>query len=795
MRESESENSSDSQNLSQTSDRDDALSQAAKMRERKQRPHVREEGEIEEKEGDGSDYENENDEEMDVLPQRQRRHGNDDLESLGSDYEPSGESDREGNRSKRKNGKRKGREEDNHDEISSPPAIRSSPRRKRAPSEPLFSSPKKRPYSQSHSHHQQLDYDGTNNKTLNDNDDDRPFKRKKGATFNHNYLGLLNADIQDAAARFVPRDEDGPHRPTSLGSSQIGLVRWTEAEKELFFEALSRLGGHCVSAGVGGHAAEIAARVKTKSELEVAQYLSILAESALERKREKNDLEPVIPADLPAAVELSQVCCNALEEAADAISVRQESHEESIEMRRWGPYWLLTQANAGEAEKAAEEAAAAMAINEEEKAGQELDEDDAQLPPSHQQPPTLFQQSRPIQRKLAQQHKSLDLFRVRNWLGLSERVFMNASFPEYNWTSVSADLPAIRQTALDDFRSIVVSVTRRLVAAVIAGTESRVRTQLGSNPKTQALVRRKDVEAAVLSLGLKTDSREFWARSARRLRLDVFDDRADDGGYSPTGEGEEDGGRHAEDMEVVEEEDFPEPMSYRDVERALDADKVGSGAYSSSPSDESDVEADGFSTLVPVRSSSPEVDSEDEDEQDSNSVEPPPPIEDAEEDEESSSSSPDRRNTRSSKHNNEPTEAAKRDAAELSTFSALGYPQTTRRRKALEKRIQIVLDHEAYADSLDARASYVEEKNLWAMLGRAPPEGVLQHIPPVRKDPPPRMKQNVDDLMCKNNGRLVGGDDWKEVGDREDVAVNDWELEYRRIVKARERRRKAREIL
>ena len=99
-------------------------------------------------------------------------------------------------------------------------------------------------------------------------------------------------------------------------------IQLTHSKKELLFEAISRLGWH--------DAAAIASRVETKSEFEVAQYLALLDSSTAKRKHDRQDLDPIAPAELPAAMEVSPACCNALEDAADSLSLRQETYEAFI---------------------------------------------------------------------------------------------------------------------------------------------------------------------------------------------------------------------------------------------------------------------------------------------------------------------------------------------------------------------------------------------------------------------------------------------------------------------------------
>ncbi|KAL2015501.1 hypothetical protein VTK56DRAFT_5356 [Thermocarpiscus australiensis] len=541
-----------------------------------------------------------------------------------------------------------------------------------------------------------------------------PFKRRKGA-FNHAYLALLNEDIQDAATRFTPHDwgtgsgsGTGPARNKNnavddnlLPASQIGLTYWTSAEKALFFEALARLGRD--------DAAGIAARIRTKSELEVAAYMALLRDAAegskkttTIRKWERRDnrraapttTTTVPPAELPAAVELSQACCAALEEAADALALRQEAHEEAAERRRWGggEHWLIGPWNLKEVERE---------------------------PPEGLSP-------------------SVGFFWVRNWLRLAERVFMNAAVEEHNWASVSPQQrrPAVRATALEDFYALAVSVTRRLVAATIYVAESRVRAKRVLDPLTRRRVYRQDVEAAALSLGLPTNSRRFWARSARRLRLDVYDEEEGDvAGWD--GEGRD--------------EQAP-TMSYDEVERALGFEPENpQGDGSSDERRESSEEAEESDDGLVSLSDTPSIDLDAEiTAQDASDQEQFPSDEEDEAEKES----------------------VKREMDELMVHSALEFPKSTRARNALKKRIRAARAHEAYADALDARASYYEEKRLWAMLERSPPVELTRVEVP--EEPPKWSRGTVEDLI-RGVSRTPGAGDWRS---KLEVVPSRWEMEY-----------------
>ncbi|KAF5676445.1 RNA polymerase I-specific transcription initiation factor rrn5 [Fusarium heterosporum] len=305
----------------------------------------------------------------------------------------------------------------------------------------------------------------------------RLFKRQKGV-LNTDYLDLLNKDIEDAAQRvcFTLGDED------TLYPSQIGLTYWSIPEKKLFFEAIARLG----QTDLPG----IASRIGTKSGIEVNHYLDILQRARLLRQREVR--RPAIEfSEIPAAVELSQQCCHALDEAADAISVRQERKEEQREEGKWGECWDITP-----------------------KIARQLDNGESITGSQDLHFPRLFN--------------------LHNWLKLSERIFMNSSIPSENWDSIDNRPPSIWATTFEDFHSLAVSITKRLVQTTIFLSMSRIKAKKELIPTTREIIRAQDVEAAVSSLGMGHNSRQFWSGCARRLRLEVHEeppDRDEEGEY------------------------------------------------------------------------------------------------------------------------------------------------------------------------------------------------------------------------------------------------------------------------
>ncbi|KAF5001766.1 hypothetical protein FDECE_10848 [Fusarium decemcellulare] len=316
----------------------------------------------------------------------------------------------------------------------------------------------------------------------------RAFKRQKGI-LNTDYLDLLNGDIEDAAQRVCVADEEG-----LLDPSQIGVTFWSAAEKKIFFEALARLGQDDLPG--------VASRIGTKSEIEVNQYLDLLRRAQHLRQREVKR-SAIEFSEYPAAIELSQQCCHALDEAADAISVRQERKEEQREESKWGECWDITPKLARQLDK-----------------GESVAEG----------------QNLPFS----------SLFNLHNWLRLSDRIFMNSSIPSENWNFIDSNHPSMWATTFEDFHSLAVSITKRLVQTTIFMSMSRIRAKKELIPTTRDIVRLQDVDAAIASFGMTPNSERFWNKCARRLRLEVYDEPPD-----------------------RDEEGEQEALSYEAIERAL----------------------------------------------------------------------------------------------------------------------------------------------------------------------------------------------------------------------------------
>lgn len=508
-------------------------------------------------------------------------------------------------------------------------------------------------------------------------EDESPRKRPKLA-FNHHYMNLLNADIEDCANRLVL--ETKRDKTWKLWPSQIGLTIWSPLEKEIFFDAIARFGRDDLPG--------IASRIKSKNEIEVRQYLRLFEDILAERvgNPQRMRWEDIIEmAMFPAAHEISEECCDALEEAADDLARRIERYEQKVEKRKWGDdHWCV---DAGLAK-------------------------------------TLYENN-----QLAREHGlhfSL-LFRLPVWQRLSEDVFMNSSDPENNWETVADEEPSIQSTALEDFHTLVVSLTRKLVATTLYVAQSRIKAKRTIKPDIKNIIKRKDAEAAVASLGLVPDLQKRWATCARRLRLGVYTD------------------------EAVTDSDA-KPLSYDAVEELLlpEADEdCDSGRPRPGASHNMD--------HVDFEVSDPDDDADSD--ADESGDEDKPPLEDAADADLDTEKA-------ASRHVGEEDAAIREEAKEVLIYSARDFPDTLRSREALEARIRREREQERYADHVDLQASREEEAQLWRMLQRQPA------MPPPKLEAVERPKKSTTSLeeMHDTGTRwresLVYRSEWETLGRR-----------------------------
>ena len=143
-------------------------------------------------------------------------------------------------------------------------------------------------------------------------------------------MELLNEDIMDAMDRDGYFEDDA-----RLQKSQVLGSEWTRAEKTAFFNHLTVLGRDRLD--------EVAKAIGTKSIIECRAYLLTL-DHALFPIKEYGVLshrELVKPWSIPAAVELTDECVEALDKQALNVERRRRLDEERYEKERWGGTWLI----------------------------------------------------------------------------------------------------------------------------------------------------------------------------------------------------------------------------------------------------------------------------------------------------------------------------------------------------------------------------------------------------------------------------------------------------------------------
>ncbi|KAL9056960.1 MAG: hypothetical protein Q9162_002626 [Coniocarpon cinnabarinum] len=372
----------------------------------------------------------------------------------------------------------------------------------------------------------------------------RDLKRHR-ANYRNEYRLILNEEIVEAAKPFaLDRHTD----ETEFPRAQVGLTYWTSQDKSRLYTALQRYGRHDIR--------KIANATHIKSELEVQQYLQLLSQG-LREQHEHYRRETILRyAEIPTAAEVSADCCKQLEEAGDALGILRDGNDTQTEKAKWGRFWKLTQDVAWEIED--------RAICPKDTEGQF----------SHSANETkhsyaVSDMKEPNWEKLSPAVSFLD---TPIWLEISERIFMNepsarvqkdladAGSPR-NWLEVPpAEPPSILTTTLTDFYNVAITLTKRLAYAAHFQALSRLRatdTPSSHRRERSVAIKKRDVQIAVDILGLKHNTREFWATAPRRHGLDVYDVRIDDR-WAP----------------VYERRKLKNRMSYDEVERRLRLSKA-----------------------------------------------------------------------------------------------------------------------------------------------------------------------------------------------------------------------------
>jgi len=145
--------------------------------------------------------------------------------------------------------------------------------------------------------------------------------------FNPEYVRELNDTISSANTLELC--------PNSLRGSWVIGSWWSHTEKHKFFNLIARIGRH--------DAVALASKMKTKSIVECRAYLGLLGQAVVEAN--ENVLYKTgrlfRMADIPAAIEISDECAEALEEEAQLLENRTVADEQRREKNKWGKFWLL----------------------------------------------------------------------------------------------------------------------------------------------------------------------------------------------------------------------------------------------------------------------------------------------------------------------------------------------------------------------------------------------------------------------------------------------------------------------
>jgi hypothetical protein len=321
-------------------------------------------------------------------------------------------------------------------------------------------------------------------------------KRALLGHYRDDYRKLFNDTVESAVARFNPQDSFYP-RETQLGAS-----KWSPEEKTKFFAALERLGKDDIPG--------IARAVATKSIPEVRQYLLLLDDTSLKQTK-------VTLRDIPAAAEISTECNGRLDLAGEALAWYQEKHEAKQEQERYSSYWLITPEIAEEIENAHKSSRRPSLASS--------------LPPHLDQDQVAQGEEEIPMAQILRDIPEAQLLVPSAFLGLSMSIFMNGS-PDPpsrgpHWSTLASPLaakPSLYRTALIDFQTLAISLTRRLVQASIMQATSRIRSQCwrgtkGANP----FIKRRDVVTAIDMLRMQRDGKERWMRAPRRCGLRVVE--------------------------------------------------------------------------------------------------------------------------------------------------------------------------------------------------------------------------------------------------------------------------------
>ncbi|OJJ44889.1 hypothetical protein ASPZODRAFT_99879 [Penicilliopsis zonata CBS 506.65] len=265
--------------------------------------------------------------------------------------------------------------------------------------------------------------------------------------------------------------------------TQNGVVIWSGREKELFFQALSRKGKNDIKA--------IADTIGTKTELEVQDHIRLLHRGLELQHLADRHHRTIVLGDVPAALEVSKECCEALDEYAELLCLEEQNSDRLSAQRQHQDFWVIDREKAKELEEQLKDR-----------------EDDVSTAC-----PSIF--------------LTASLLNIEKWIRMSERFFMNPGGARLNdnWVNVAFEdeSPSMTAGAFSDFYALTVSITRRLIQSAIFFAMSRIRNMKSGGHYKANIVKIRDIKAAVDVLGMKRDRSDFWVGLARKCSLDVAD--------------------------------------------------------------------------------------------------------------------------------------------------------------------------------------------------------------------------------------------------------------------------------
>ena len=297
------------------------------------------------------------------------------------------------------------------------------------------------------------------------------------ALYTDDYLLLFNKTVLKAANR------DSRGTVGQLGTSHLGITKWTSSEKAKLFRTLACKGRDDLPS--------ISTAIGTKSELEVRAFLLQLDEASTNQQVYAPEESLLDQSEIPAASEISPECEAALDDAADALAMLQYKEDVKAEKKKHGEHYRLTAKIAEKIHK------------------QLVDNPNGEKEVSEVVP-------------------AATLLNLKNFLTLMNRFFMNSFDTNYNYRTYEErrEHISIFHTAFSDFHNLVVSITRRLVLSALFLAISRRRATEQSKPRKR--VKRIDVKAAFDVLDMKTDAHKYWVSLARRCKLHVTENHTSD---------------------------------------------------------------------------------------------------------------------------------------------------------------------------------------------------------------------------------------------------------------------------